>query len=1084
MKRLFFLVALFATISSGAQTVNLSTYLTYVDSTVDYAPQLQNALNAAAGKILVFDVPNRIYSTHQLTLKSGTASAPSYIQMNGCTLKPKNFTPSSSSSALLTISAGAQWGPLTETIRVVEGSNTFTSINASKITPGQIILVQKTDTVLWYAGKSPYRDGWYGRVVSVSGSTITMENAAQHTFIANHITQYNKAGYVNISGGSLNLYSLTQGAGIFMKDVLDCRVTHMKIWGKVGTDNVLRQGICAEGINFIADRDSVWDMKTSAAGDAVAYGINVNGYKARVTNCWAQSMKHQILTGGREFWSSEILIENNTVIQGAGLAGQIDLHGMGAGIIRGNKIYAHGPTNTAPCNVRSSGQKWLNNYIEYDLSQTNSANITSYGSPRIFWFSELAYKDIDIIGNKIKFTGTASGSNGQSYFGIFTGGQSQPYMSDMAYGNTGEGLKNCHIEDNYVVGGNLLYTAGQFSSGFTVRRNRVDVSDAYYSNSGYGAITLIPGTFKSSYDVSDNIVVNEKGSSFYSIRSPQSTTSAGGTYTHDTVFVKNSGNSTAPLYFENANNTITNNQGYSASSAALLVQKVTGNTVASNVKSTYANTYTFGTGLWPKNTGGTGNTAPVVNAGIDQTQQLGSGATVLSVNLSGSFTDDNATGATVAWTVVSKPSTATSLSITNSGSLSTSVSNLTAGTYTFRLTVTDAGGLSSVDNMNVTVNGFTNQAPKANAGLDQSITLPTSSLSIQGSATDDGTIASYAWSQVGSTPSVATISSGTTSLPTFSALIAGDYTFRLTVTDNGGLTASDDVVVHVLSDAAPVVNAGTDQTISILSGSTSDTATLSGVATDNGSIASKSWSYVSGPTGSTIVSPASLQTNVIGLLAGTYVFRLSATDNAGQTSTDDVQITVKGYVNQAPTVYISAPAAEASFSPGASVYVKAMASDDKSILKVELYIDGTLYNYQTVAPFDWSITPTAGTHVLTVKAYDTEGLSTTSAGVTIHVGVPPSVKITGPTNGSRFKLSNGVNIVASASDADGTVSRVDFYSNGTLVFSDTNGGNGWGFGWIGSTPVQLTRGSKTLIAKAYDNNNNVTTSAAISITVK
>src|SRR6476661_8891420 len=51
----------------------------------------------------------------------------------------------------------------------------------------------------------------------------------------------------------------------------------------------------------------------------------------------------------------------------------------------------------------------------------------------------------------------------------------------------------------------------------------------------------------------------------------------------------------------------------------------------------------------------------------------------------------------------------------------------------------------------------TNQAPTVNAGADQTITLPTNSVTVTGTATDaDGSIASYQWSQV-SGPSTATI---------------------------------------------------------------------------------------------------------------------------------------------------------------------------------------------------------------------------------------------------------------------------------------------------------------------------------------
>jgi hypothetical protein len=52
------------------------------------------------------------------------------------------------------------------------------------------------------------------------------------------------------------------------------------------------------------------------------------------------------------------------------------------------------------------------------------------------------------------------------------------------------------------------------------------------------------------------------------------------------------------------------------------------------------------------------------------------------------------------------------------------------------------------------------------------------------------------------------------------------------------------------------------------------------------------WSKVSGPSSYYIVEPNAGKTKVTGLVAGTYVFRITVTDNDGKTSTDDVTITM------------------------------------------------------------------------------------------------------------------------------------------------------------------------------------------------
>jgi PKD repeat protein len=63
----------------------------------------------------------------------------------------------------------------------------------------------------------------------------------------------------------------------------------------------------------------------------------------------------------------------------------------------------------------------------------------------------------------------------------------------------------------------------------------------------------------------------------------------------------------------------------------------------------------------------------------------------------------------------------------------------TGGNYTAKLIVTDNDGATGQATVNITVTGATtNQAPVVNAGTDQTITLPTNSVTLNGSVTDDG----------------------------------------------------------------------------------------------------------------------------------------------------------------------------------------------------------------------------------------------------------------------------------------------------------------------------------------------------------
>lgn len=108
-----------------------------------------------------------------------------------------------------------------------------------------------------------------------------------------------------------------------------------------------------------------------------------------------------------------------------------------------------------------------------------------------------------------------------------------------------------------------------------------------------------------------------------------------------------------------------------------------------------------------------------------------------------------------------------------------------------------APDLGSFESGSTTIIPPANQAPVANAGIDRNIILPVNNISLTGSDTDaDGTITTYAWA-LQSGPSSPVLSGATSSTLSASNLVAGTYVFRLTVTDNGGLTALDEVSVVV-----------------------------------------------------------------------------------------------------------------------------------------------------------------------------------------------------------------------------------------------------------------------------------------------
>jgi len=100
--------------------------------------------------------------------------------------------------------------------------------------------------------------------------------------------------------------------------------------------------------------------------------------------------------------------------------------------------------------------------------------------------------------------------------------------------------------------------------------------------------------------------------------------------------------------------------------------------------------------------------------------------------------------------------------------------------------------------------GTGNQRPVANAGADQLIILPTDSVELNGSGTDrDGIIINYSWNMISGPPTF-TMVNPNAAVTKVKNLVTGLYRFELKVTDNNGLSATDDVFISVISVQPPL----------------------------------------------------------------------------------------------------------------------------------------------------------------------------------------------------------------------------------------------------------------------------------------
>lgn len=200
--------------------------------------------------------------------------------------------------------------------------------------------------------------------------------------------------------------------------------------------------------------------------------------------------------------------------------------------------------------------------------------------------------------------------------------------------------------------------------------------------------------------------------------------------------------------------------------------------------------FEFGTGAG----GGftfTASGAPVVRAGPDLEISLPR----TSITLRGAAVDHDGRIVELLWHQLSGPREAR---LVGRESETLDVSDLVEGTYEFRLTATDDDGESDRDDVLVHVLPEPPPAPPvARAGPDRDLVLPENSILLEGSGTDvGGEIVTLAWARVSGPSDVSLDPSGTGAVKV-TGLTEGAHVFRLTVTDDDGMTGQDDVTVTV-----------------------------------------------------------------------------------------------------------------------------------------------------------------------------------------------------------------------------------------------------------------------------------------------
>jgi hypothetical protein len=183
-----------------------------------------------------------------------------------------------------------------------------------------------------------------------------------------------------------------------------------------------------------------------------------------------------------------------------------------------------------------------------------------------------------------------------------------------------------------------------------------------------------------------------------------------------------------------------------------------------------------------------------------------------------------------------------------------------------------------------------------------------------------------------------------------------------------------------------------------------------------------------------------------------------------------------------PTVAITSPTNGASFTSPAIIPITANANDsDGSVTNVAFFDGGTFLGKTNNTPYIVTASLATGSHALTAVVTDNAGLSTTSTVVSVTVSVanvPPSVTITNPPDNSSFGNTDTINIQASASDPDGSVTNVQFFDGLVSLGNRTTSPYSVSIGAFG-----FALGLHTVTAVASDNLGAMATSATVHVTI-
>lgn len=380
--------------------------------------------------------------------------------------------------------------------------------------------------------------------------------------------------------------------------------------------------------------------------------------------------------------------------------------------------------------------------------------------------------------------------------------------------------------------------------------------------------------------------------------------------------------------------------------------------------------------LYPRNPG---NLPPVFTNFKPSVSHLVLPASSFTLSAAAQDPDLNALG--FQWNLTKAPPGA-AVVLATPNAATCAVSGLTAaGDYAFSVTVSDGTAQTQRE---VRMRVFASNPPPSFAELHNRIpvqlvlpgqtgtTLRSSMFNV------DGDTLAYQWSIVSQPAGAnAQFATPTANQTTVSAMaVAGDYVFRLTVSDGTNVVSQDLTVPVYPANATPTVSASANPTSLTLPVSSAQLTSTSSDA--DGDVLTHWWKVTAAPAGANpkLATPARADTAVTGMiLPGTYSFQHVVTDQFSFKASSTVSVTVAA--GSSPELFsLTTPNGGETYHPGQTVRIRWSSAYFIGNVKLEFF-DGTgwsVINASTandgVEPWTVPTTPYSGCKVRVSDAND------------------------------------------------------------------------------------------------------------------